>query len=665
MPLITVEGVAALTAGLRLHVQSAALPSSLFSLNVPFLHQLALQCATVSRGAGDEIGVALLSLYSTALLALFPVLLQSSLPALCAFLCCVPSSLSSSIASELSHQSALHSTVPAPVVEGSLSPPHSPVSPDSESFAFEADALSSDEDEPTAEDGDGDEGDDARWAEVQRRMEQLTALWYPPWFEANECAPSTLLRALSLADAHAHLFPDTAVLRRAIAPVLSHLLSMRPALLPRFLPSLLTDVLIVPAFALSSVDPVPASTSPTPSSLSAVYLLSHLCSSPLLQSASPSSVFLFRLLRLNLPFLSAHLRWALSAAVAVSERGALLHAVCMLVGFYMEQHDAKRNVGVDVADELIAADVLPLLLTSVPCFHPTLTFACALSADAARLCWQNTEWRRGVQKGEEHTEGDGVQSCVLPVWLALRGAGGPVAINETKAREALAQKASTDVPRKGKMKLTVAALPEDAADAVDSAVLPSLSSPLPSPLLPLLTRSTARLRQAADAAFPRVPSPSTPSSASSPLAFLASVLDSIERAARASPALALLLRPLLHDAAAKDAATTAVHEESQDELLRKWGATVLEVRRAAVEALSSNSDAEMAQSAEQDATRRERNDRTDGGREEGEGGQGNDARRAQIKALVAARRTREQRTAELQRLVQSAKAVLSEGTKKD
>ena len=673
LPLLTVDGVHSLTSAVRLHIQRRVLPSSFFSLHLPFLYHLLHLCASCPSPPHprDDLSSALLSLYTTVIVSLLPLLLTSPLPDLQRFLSFIPTSLPACIHSLLSHLLLLHSTAPAPDVIDSLTPPHSPLSPDSASFTFDADADSEGDDDDEAREGEefadgAGQGEAGQWREVEQRLEQVMSLWCPAWIEPTEQSATTLLRVLALATAHADLFHDTAVLRRYLAPVLSHLLLSTPTLTPNFLPPLLSDILAVHSLSLSALQAGVQEDSPSPSSLSALYFLAKLSSSPQ-PSSSPPSQFLFRLLRLNLPFLSSLLRWATAATDgrAQKQRSSILTALCSLVTFYMSQHEAKRSVHTDVGEELVACGILPLLVSALCPLHPTLVLACGLSSQAVRLCWLDTEWRSAM---ERRSAVPGVESCLLPVWLALRGVVRVDAVDGGKAREER-KEAVPAKKTKGRQRLLVAQLADEEATAEPHGLLPPLApaeSP-PSPLLPLLATSNVDLRAALTSAFPSASADSSSTSASvSSLTFLCALLQSMDAAASASPSLSALLRPLLVDAPGSGVLGSSLDVDTQ---LRQWGASVREVRRLAVEQLHSSGGAsgelEQPPSPGPHASEQEGAARGEGDAGVQERSDADAERRSRMRSLAHAKRSREQRGEQLQHLLTSCKSLLSQGAKRD
>ena len=293
--------------------------------------------------------------------------------------------------------------------------------------------------------------------------------------------------------------------------------------------------------------------------------------------------------------------------------------------------------------------------------------------------------RRAEQASGESAEStvsaQSAESALLPVWLALRGVGQADAAAADvggKRREERKDRQATEVASsrkaKGKQRLLIVAQlavdDEDKEDvAVDSHSLllpPLLIADVSSPLLPLplLVRSNEQLRTALLAALSTpvdgVPSPASSSS----LAFLCAVVSSMDAAASASPSLSALLRVVL-DAQASGVVGDGVGVQGQ---LQQWGASVREVRRLAVEQVHSvaggavdvpslhvpkggeGEEATAQGAGEVDAQRRADMDAE---------------RRARVKALAHARRLREQRGEQLQRLLASCKSLFSQGAKKD
>ena len=660
-PLLHSDGVTTLLSGLRRHIQAGVLPSDFFTLHLPFLYHLLHQCAAISTvpnthppspsptPAADDRDAALLSLYSTVMVSFFPLLLTSPLPSLGAFLSCIPPSLPSAISSLLSYQAALHSSVPAPLLEDEPFSPSSPLSPDSASFTFDADPLSDDDSAPTPTVSNPESLEPLS---LDHRLLQLIALWHPPWMAKDgdgQQLAATLLRVLALADAHEQLFQDTTGVRRGVAAVLSHLLTVRPALIPHYLPPLLWDVLQVRQ--LASAMTAAAGEAVDAASQSALFLLAHLCSSSLLLPASPSSVFLVRLLRLNLPFVAAHLRWAVGveAEAEGQQWGSVVNSVCMLLEFYLSRHEGKARV--DVGEELIEAQLLSTLVASLPVFHSTLVLACALSTAASRLCWQAGKWREAMERGDS-----GLQAALAPVWMALRGVGEEAAVEPAKAREERKEgdKSRQRQVKKKKPLLAVAALDEAEGEDLSAALPPLSSAPLPSPMIPVLRRGNEALRVAIDAAF----SAASSAASSEALAFLSSLVSSVEAAASVSPSLSALLRPVL-----KGSQLEVPEEGDLDVALRQWGALIREVRKMAVERLQAVELPSLSATSSGDSAHPTAAPHSD--EDEVEETQGDAERRAAVKSQVQASRGREQRRALLQQLAHSSKRLLSEGAKKD
>ena len=420
LPLLTIDGVDALSSGLLAHVTAGTLPAEPFSLTLPFLYQLTQQTSrpassAASAAVNEGLVASLSQLTAVVLFCLFPLLLTSSQADLSMFLASLPTSLPSLLAAEQGREEAERAAVPAFVVdctdvederEEKLREWGSRDNGDNEA------ADDDGEDDFTADDDIDEEADDRStadvgraeadasavnsWAELEDKLCSLIHLWHPrcltallqpstptasPQFAWEKLRlPSVLLQIQSLASQHQYLFQSSStastLLQHRLSTVLLSLLLSSPTLIPSYLPAVLS-LLPVCSLSLDAFEAArPFDSVKEEDERICLLLLSHLCGNEKVRAATDGRLYVWRLLDRSLSWLAfylQHIHASLSATATATLSSSsspamylsLLSSLVVVLDFYLCCHPGLRAGRIDVGESLVSAGIIDQLLSLI------------------------------------------------------------------------------------------------------------------------------------------------------------------------------------------------------------------------------------------------------------------------------------------------------------
>ena len=482
LPLLTSDGVDALSRGLQSHIAASVLPASFFQLTLPFLAQLTSPTAAASTN--EALVGSLSQLGGVVLFSLFPLLLTSSQHDLSAFLCSLPASLPALLAAEQEREAAERAAVPAFVID------NTDVAEEKEQKVMEWSAREGanteedcdDDDEFTADPDEQEEEEEwvderpavvareaevSSWAEIEDKLCSLILLWHPrslmaplppsspaaspqPVWERLQI-PSVLVHVHSLASRHSHLFqpslPAATLLHHRLSTTLLSLLLSSPPLIPSYLPTVLS-LLPTCSLSLDAFEPArPFVETAQEDERVCLLLLSHLCGSDKVRAAADGRSSVWRLLDRNLPWLASylqHIRTSLTAAAStpsasspsIAVQLSLLSSLVVVCDFYVCCHPGLKAGRVDVGESLLSAGIieqllslLPLALTPTPAasaadhfplpsLYTFLTTASALSPLVAQQCERATSLLQQLSSVDHGQSAWQADKLLLPVLLA-------------------------------------------------------------------------------------------------------------------------------------------------------------------------------------------------------------------------------------------------------
>ena len=411
LPLLTTDGVDALSGGILAHLSAGTLPASPFRLTLPFLYQLTVQTNRPPSSAVNEALVASLSqLTAIVLFSLFPLLLTSSHSSLSAFLSSLPPSLPSVVVAEQGREEAERAAVPAFVVENndvedereekvrewSEREGEEQGAEDEEEFLADADEDEEEGADDVSHDGSTSHEETSAvssWAELEDKLCSLIHLWHPrsltaPVQPASPTAssqlvweklqlPSVLQHIHSLATQHQHIFQPSStastLLHHRLSTVLLSLMLSSPTLIPSYTSTVLS-LLSTCSLSLDAFETArPFDSEREEDERICLLLLSHLCGNEKVRATMDGRLYVWRLLDRNLPWLASYLQYictSLSAACTANSSLlssslplSLLSSLIAVLDFYLCCHAGLKAGRVDVGEPLVSAGIIDQLLS--------------------------------------------------------------------------------------------------------------------------------------------------------------------------------------------------------------------------------------------------------------------------------------------------------------